>query len=285
MSKVIQVERQRTGRTGEQLRATFIGRRQYDQLVAGEETTVLKPDGSPLLIYKPRAIPDEVCSGAFQALLRVATPTDNRGDAAGGRYPAPGGAEGEARGTTRAEPVLSGVAGYFGRQGGRHPHCRVTAFTARDVGGWARVVPLVQAADRVFRAECPDRYDVQLAAARATPPYYVIDGTAFTTLTVNRNFRTAVHRDAEDLPEGFGVMTVLEAGEYRGGHLVFPDYRVAVDVRDGDVLLADVHEWHGNAPIVGREGEYERVSCVMYYRAKMRDCRPAAEEYARRVSR
>jgi hypothetical protein len=66
--------------------------------------------------------------------------------------------------------------------------------------------------------------------------------------------------------------------------LVFPQYRVAVDLGTRDVLLADVHEWHGNTPLVGAGGEYERVSCVFYYRTGMRHCRPPAEEleWARR---
>ena len=36
-----------------------------------------------------------------------------------------------------------------------------------------------------------------------------------------------------------------------GGCLVFPKYRIAVDIRSQDVLLCDVHEYHGNSPITG----------------------------------
>ena len=57
----------------------------------------------------------------------------------------------------------------------------------------------------VFRRELPDRYAVQMRAVRATPPEFVIRGTAFTTVTVNRNYRSAVHKDKGDLPDGFAT--------------------------------------------------------------------------------
>jgi hypothetical protein len=174
--------------------------------------------------------------------------------------------------------------GYSDPQG-QERRCRPTRFTARDVTAWAAAQPFVREVNAVFRAACPDRYAAQKAAVEATHPYWVIPGTAFTTVTVNRNFQTAVHKDQGDLPEGFGVMAVLRAGAYHGGHLVFPQYRAAVDVRDRDVLLADVHEWHGNTPIVGTEGDYERISAVFYYRTNMRYCGTPGVEYARAGSR
>lgn len=154
-----------------------------------------------------------------------------------------------------------------------HRQCRTTAYTRKHVEGWVAALPFVQAVDGVFRRTSPDRYEAQMAVVRKTPAYFVIPGTAFTTVTVNRNFQTAVHTDAGDLSEGLGVMSVLDERQYEGGYLVFPRYRVAIDMRRRDVLLADVHEYHGNTPIVGIESEYERISTVFYYRSGMRHCR------------
>ncbi|MFO0926381.1 MAG: hypothetical protein U0736_04990 [Gemmataceae bacterium] len=100
----------------------------------------------------------------------------------------------------------------------------------------------------------------------------VIEDTAFTTVTVNQTWQTAVHTDKGDLPEGFGVITMLRRGDYRGGYLVFPKYRVAVDLGDRDVLLADVHESHGNTAITHRSDDAERISCVLYFRRHMTRC-------------
>lgn len=134
---------------------------------------------------------------------------------------------------------------------------------------------------RVFQRECPNRYAAQMAAVKRTPKDFIIDGTAFTTITVNRNWQTAVHRDEGDLQAGFGVMSVIRAGTYDGCYLVFPKYEIAVDMRSRDVLLADVHEYHGNTTIIGTKGAYDRISTVLYYRSNMRFCGTPAQELER----
>ena len=40
-------------------------------------------------------------------------------------------------------------------------------------------------------------------------PHYKIKNTCFSTITINRNFRTALHKDAGDFSEGFGNLTVI----------------------------------------------------------------------------
>ena len=97
-------------------------------------------------------------------------------------------------------------------------------------------------------------------------------------MTVNRNFQTAVHQDQGDLKQGFGVMSCLRRGRFDGCYFVFPKYRVALDMRTGCVLCGDVHEWHGNTPMRGNHGMFERVSLVFYYREKMKRCGSAEEE-------
>jgi hypothetical protein len=65
------------------------------------------------------------------------------------------------------------------------------------------------------------------------------------------------HHDDGNIPGALGVLTV--AGEFTGGLLVFPKFRVAVNLRPGDVLIADNRELHGNTPITGN-----RLSIVCY---------------------
>ena len=38
--------------------------------------------------------------------------------------------------------------------------------------------------------------------------------------------------------------------KFKGGMLGFPQYGVAVDVRQGDFLAMDVHEWHCNCNLI-----------------------------------
>jgi hypothetical protein len=299
------------------LAGTLLGDDSYDRLVAGEDATVLRPDGSPLLVLRRNALPLALCEAGYHALRGAANETDNRGLAAGlntdGRaksYPmkrdgtisntntsktrlhlVPDGKtrtgqyaivkkDGTLSAQNRALPIQSGVVGYFDRSA-RFPYCRQTAFTIAEADKFAAALPLVRAIDAVFAEAVPDRYAAQRARADATPADFVIAGTAFTTITVNRNWQTAVHKDAGDLREGFGCLVALRAGKFDGCHLVFPKYRTAVDLRTRDVLLCDFHEWHGNSPIRGVPGAFERLSLVFYYREHMAACGTAAEELER----
>src|SRR5204863_311116 len=78
-----------------------------------------------------------------------------------------------------------------------------------------------------------------------------------------------------------GLRRVADTSTREGGLLVFPQYRIAADVRDRDVILFPGGAWHGNTPIVGAEAgaDHERISVVAYYRTRLIHCGSAAEEY------
>jgi hypothetical protein len=110
-------------------------------------------------------------------------------------------------------------------------------------------------------------------------PKFLVSDTVFTTITVNKNFRTAAHRDAGDYTEGFSNLSVLTDGskEYAGAYLVVPEYRAAINIRPGDLLLINNHECiHGNTPLIG-DADMERISIVCYFREDMLE--PGSWEY------
>jgi Oxygenase domain of the 2OGFeDO superfamily len=253
------------------MKGTLLDDRHFTELIRGEDVDVLKPDGTPLLLFRYNVLPAAVCRQALPALRRAAKKTDNRAAVAGAKRVRTLKADGTYSAVSRAPEVESGVIGYYDRTG-LIPYCRTTAFTGQDVKGWFDVLPFIRACDAAFHLFLPARYEAQMQVVRQTPPEFVIRRTCFSTVTVNRNLATRVHRDKGDLPEGFGVMSVLRSGTYSGGYLVFPKYRVAVDMGTRDLLLADVHEWHGNTAIIGKAGKYERISTVLYYRSRMRHC-------------
>jgi len=156
-----------------------------------------------------------------------------------------------------------------------NPLCRTTQFTKEEVAKWANTVPLIQQADKWFQRLIPDRHAVQLARARKTPHYQIAD-TAYSTITLNYDWRTACHKDKGDLEEGFGNLLVLEKAKsgfpdcpgFTGGLLGFPRWGIAVDVRQGDFLAMDVHEWHCNTEVHGSG----RLSIVAYLRKGMIKC-------------
>ena len=148
----------------------------------------------------------------------------------------------------------------------------------------------------MFQKLIPNAYEKQLNQANKKPHLKIPD-TCFSTITINRNFRTALHRDAGDYKEGFGNLTVIERGKYHGGYTVFPQFGVGVDVRANDFVAMDVHQWHSNTPIyeteedkkfnanlepafkdnpeVGTVGIYEkytRLTFVCYLREKIVNC-------------
>jgi hypothetical protein len=277
--------------------------RAYDHVYEGD-TDVYKPDGSMLLRLRHNIVPEKLCAETFPYWKAAATTTANRGHAAGriesqdeldklarerGHPKAvrisPTRAvgvkqDGSFSNTTIAKIVESGIVGYFDRNA-RYPYCRLTAYNFQHNDWFARLLPFIRYIDGAFKKLAPERYAAQLEYVKRTNDDFYIHGTGFTTVTVNRNFQTAVHKDVGDLKEGFGVMSCLRRGRYDGCFFVYPKYRVAVNMSTGCVLCSDVHEWHGNSPMRGNKGMFDRVSLVFYYREKMERCGSVHDELER----
>lgn len=262
----------------------------YDALLTGP-AFVRKPDGKPLAVYLPgvlRAYAEDPTTYAVLHSLRTNV-TKNRGNASGSKRVTQVNA---GRIRTDAMTVPSALVGSIDPMGSTR-HCRLTAWTGSHLPEWDTLQPLLRVIATHFKVYVPDRYAVQQAAADATQPAWVIDGTPFTTVTVNNTYPTGVHKDAGDLATGFSTLAVLRRGAYTGGQLVFPQYRVAVDMHDGDLLLMDAHEYHGNVRIRCACGTHrsknckecgaERISVVSYFRTRMQGCGTPAEEMAKAI--
>lgn len=171
--------------------------------------------------------------------------------------------------TTYANAVLSGIAGWFDRYP-RIPYGRATSYTKNHPDKFVMAYPFLQTLAKGFKQLLPWRYSNQMEAAKKIDSRFLVPGTPFTTITVNKTFRTACHRDAGDFSDGLSNLLVLSNnGKYRGGYLVFPEFRIAVNVRPGDLLLVNNHEIiHGNTQIETYE-DGERISLVCYLREKM----------------
>ena len=172
--------------------------------------------------------------------------------------------------TTYANIVYSGIAGWFDRYP-RIPYGRATSYTQTNYEKFQLSFPFLQTLDRGFKELLPWRWGNQRAAADKVDPAFLVPGTVFTTITVNKTFRTAAHYDAGDFTDGLSNLLVLSNnGNYSGGYLVLPEVRIAINVRPGDLLLVNNHEcMHGNTPIVMHDDVAERISLVCYLREKM----------------
>lgn len=251
------------------------------------DCTILKPNGQPLCIYRPGLIPPELRESTWPILHEFKNDTTtNRGLASGTpRIDGPGK-------RSYAMAVPSAIVGAFEAQGPKQ-FCRLTAWTGRETEKFKVMWPLLEFIGRALEADVPDRWAAQMAAVADTHPDWVIPGTPFTTVTINNTYPTGVHKDAGDLDSGFSTLAVLRRGDFKGGVLVFPEYRVGVEMQDGDLLLMDAHEWHGNTdfdPPVKRsmtgkieeDPGFERISVVSYFRTKMVACEGATDEADKR---
>lgn len=277
------------------LAGKFVDESYIKLLLENETVAVNRSDGSPLAILVKNAIGFRDAEIAYRVLLPAAVNSFNRGLAAGVLTDEQNEVDGLAIGkrsesrfkplkkdgsvskTTYATSVPSGLVGGFERNP-RFPYCRLTAFSTENAAALRNALPFVQSASDTLKKYLPDRYAAQKSVCDRTHPDYIFPETCFSTITVNRTWRTALHTDKGDLPEGFGVLSVLSMGKYSGGVFVVPKYGVGVNIGHRDVLLVDVHEWHGNTEIVGVSKFFTRLSCVFYYRQKIVTCESLEKE-------
>lgn len=191
----------------------------------------------------------------------------------------------------------SNIIGYYDRPDrntkNKGPPCRLTAFNRDFPEKWQESLPFINRLDNVFKQLVPDRWKAQIERARQVPEFQILD-TSFTTITINYSWRTALHKDAGDYLPGFGNLIVVEDQEnphtYGGGYTGFPQYGVCVDVREGDFLAMDVHDWHCNTELYPTNQElfdeytknieyyknnwhFNRLSIVCYLREGMLRCK------------
>ena len=153
--------------------------------------------------------------------------------------------------------VASSPIGFYESShiGGKLP-CRLTHFTRTHYNDFISGLPFIQRIDTLFKELTPDAYQKQKDRANLKPHLSIPD-TSFSSVTINRNFRTAIHRDAGDFKGGFGNLTVIERGSYKGGETVFPQYGVGFNLRSGDFVCMDVHSYHCNLPMYETEDDKE----------------------------
>lgn len=250
----------------------------YDLLIE-EEAVIYKEDGSVLLRLVKDAVDPMTCDVAYRHLKTVDGALSARASVLGTKLVPRILSDGSQGKTFVVSPEIVEKARRLGAKADflgykeaepRYKFCRQTVWTREHPEVLGASMPLIRAADCIFKIEFPSEWERQHDHVSKAPDFRIGD-TAFSTLTVNKNLPTTYHRDEGDYRKGFGVMLTL--GTFTGGYLCFPAYRVAVNYQPGDVILADVHEIHGNMKIKG-----SRVVCVLYAREKINQCGSVEEE-------
>lgn len=289
-----------------------------------------KPDGEKILLAKFRKniISRELIELAWKAFAKTAAASRARGAAAGpiklnspywkkrkpvdidkwsAKYKDE---KGKISKMVVNNNVMSSVLGYFEETAFMKVPCRLTSYTMRFFEQFQEGLPFIEKLDSLFKFLIPDRYKAQKKLADKQPSYR-IKNTAFSSLTVNRNFQTHLHKDAGDTEVGFGNLSCIEVGKYHGGYTMFPQYGVGFDLRTGDFLEMDVHQWHCNCEMketkddkeynkhipvlqppdkkgyyamLGQEKSFSRLSFVCYLRSGLLDCHQSeTKSYYKRI--
>ena len=235
--------------------------------------------GDLLFKFRKNVIPFDILKLGYESFKDSITKTDGRGAASGSSHKRIL-KDGTISKITIGNHVESGNVGYMD-SAAMVPYCRKTAFAKDYFEQFKQGIPFVETVDKLYAQLCNDHWAKQYAIARATNRNYVIADTSFTTITVNKNFQTAVHKDSGDFMQGFGNLCVYREGYYEGAYFCLPEYAVAIDMQNTDMLFVDVHRWHGNTPFKNASPDYLRISFVMYYRENMITCKSPSEELAR----
>ena len=284
------------------------------------------PGGKVLIArFRKNVIPKELIEKAWNNFYNAASASRNRGAAAGpidlkskywtkrkprsvNKWSAQYEQNGKLSKMRVNNNVFSSVLGYFERTPFMGLPCRLTSYTQKYFEEYKEGIPYIQAIDGLFKKLVPDRHKVQLKQANERPEFRIAD-TAFSSVTMNRNFRTALHMDDGDLRAGFGNLTAIERGKYHGGFTLFPRYKIGFNIRTGDFLAMDVHEWHCNTEMTetpedkefnktlepikyyktktgaqGSDKTFSRISFVCYVREGLADCdSKETDKYYKRI--
>ena len=140
---------------------------------------------------------------------------------------------------------------------------RLTKWTEDHMDQYEKAWPCLQKVSDMFRVCYPERWKKQMVVAMEADAR--IGNTAFSTVTVNWRFRSALHTDKGDYKEGMGCI-FMQSTDGGGGELLFPEYGLAVRMETGDILFFNPHIWHCTAPF---SDDNERASFVCYFREKL----------------
>jgi hypothetical protein len=273
--KTYKLKKQLTDEQAEKLKGKYLNENNYDLLIT-EDADGYDLNGNLLFSFRKNAIPLETLMLGVNSFKDSIELTESRGYASGSSHKRIR-KDGSVSNITVGNKVESGSVGFMDSSA-MVKYCRKTAFAKNYFDKFKAGIPFVKFIDNKYKELCPTHYAKQKAIAQGTNQNYVIGDTAFTTVTVNKNFRTAVHQDAGDYPDGFGNLIAYREGNWTGGYFCLPQYKVAIDLQNTDILFVDVHKWHGNTDFINTEEDWLRISFVLYYREYMYKCKQPAEE-------
>lgn len=249
------------------IKGTFCTNKTFKDVI-DHNADVYSEDNQLILRFRKKVLPDKHVKDAYDNIINYSkAKVKTRGVCSGN--------EGKKLVSTNPK-INSNIMGYFDKYSVFQKHifkvtklkpkyeARVTRFTSLYPKKWQKVLPLIQDIDKLYKQLAPGNYKYQRKHADQTA--FKIPNTAFTTMTVNLSTQMACHTDSGNLKKSLGNLVVLEKGKYLGSYTGYPQYSIAVDVRQGDFALMQIHSLHGNSPLIKKTKDAERLSLVCYLR-------------------
>lgn len=254
----------------------FMDENHYD-IIYDEDVKIVSPTGQPIAVLLKKALDPQKASNAWAFFRKSFRKTGNRATAAGISKLKDDGSDSFFSVVPKGWAVDSAILGSVERTV-RYPFARHCAINKDNKNEFSRTFPLLEQAANFFQNHVQERFEIQKEYCNKTDPAWLIPNTVYTTLTLNRNFRTSAHKDAGDLEAGFSNMFIISQGKWSGANLVLPNWRVAFKLDHLDLILFDAHEFHGNTSLVKISKDAVRCSVVCYYREKLVLCGSPKEE-------
>ncbi len=268
----------------------------FFEKIINKDSYYLTKTGKTIFCLKKNVVPQNLMDTAYNSFVNYAKyPRANRGAAAGiieqDKLPKYVGEitkktdtriyyksmDGKDGNRAISNIARSAIAGYYDRKIGSAPPCRLTRFNTRHYNKFLKSIPYVECINNVYETYTPEYHKIQMDQAKESP-LYLIGNSCFSTLTLNYNWRTACHYDNGDFCNGLSIISVLGDDKWQGCMIGFPKYKIAVNVRVGDVIIMDSHEMHCNTefkdpPDNDGNANYNRLSVVLYLREHMNTCK------------
>ena len=153
-----------------------------------------------------------------------------------------------------SNPARSSALGFFDKAGPLH--CREVGWSLNNSEKQKKILPLVNEISQQYKDKCFDYWKKQKIQSDKSPSY-ILGNSVFSTLTINYDFRTACHKDTGDFKEGLSTLTVIEElpDNYVGFYTGLPEYKICFDIREGDLLLFNAHEYHCNTEGIAKSNK------------------------------
>lgn len=153
------------------------------------------------------------------------------------------------------DDIRQGVFGAMAGKASRPPH--LSSLTREKPEWLSRLRPLIEAVNQLYAKFLPSFYEFQRRELKKAPREFRLWHTVFSSAYMPVHLRSGYHEDDSNLPGGMSAL--LPVGDFTGGELVLPRWRVAIELTPGDLLLFDGLQPHGNLIIAG-----DRASLVLY---------------------